>query len=428
MNLAFYLAEYRPERDQRSSVPGGPTKSIRGLTQALSRRGHRVIILAQGDDDTVATEDAVRVRVFRRPSSNVPFAVSRDLLDYLRRNPDSLDGIVLNGVFHPHLAPLAFVARRSRLPYLVSPFDPYHSMTFRHHRFRKIVYWHLIERRLLQASAGILVMIEGHATHLRARGINAPVLTVPTGMDFVSADAPAPREPEGETVRLGYLGRMDAWHKGLDLLLNGVAAVVDRFPGLRLTVTGTGPDEPSMKQLAARLGLSDVVSFTGADLRAPFEIISGWDALIAPSRFDGYPITVLEAMVARRPVIISTEAGLSEHVERAGCGLVIQPSVAGVADGIARLMGRRDEWPDMAAAGYAYVEEHFAWDTIARNAAGEIARLLGVVDQAAEAQAPNLEQTSCASESPGFVGALWRTAETMEASPQEDPSVSPRKN
>lgn len=393
MNLGFYLAEYRADGDPAAHVPGGPIRTVRGMTQALSRQGHRALIFAQGEHDTVATEGTVPVRVFRRPSRNIPFSISRDLLSYLRTNPDSLDGIVLNGVFHPDLAPLALAARRSGLPYLVSPFDPYHPITFRNHPLRKAAYWRLIERRLLQGSAGVLVMIERHETYVRARGITVPVLTVPNGIDHGATREPIRRTPTGDSVHLGYLGRMDAWHKGVDLLLDGFAAVTDRFPAVRLTLTGSGADEPRLRQLAVRLGLSEVVTFTGVDDRWPVEIISDWDALIAPSRFDGYPLTVLEAMVAERPVLVSTEAGLAEHVERAGCGLTIRPSTAGVADGIARLMARRADWPSMAAAGRVYATEHFDWDAIARNTARDIAVLLGVAEGSVTARSPAAAET-----------------------------------
>ena len=387
MNLGFYLAEYRALGDPDAPVPGGPARTVRGLTQSLSRQGHRVTVFAQGNRDSVTSEGAVPVRVFRRPSATVPFSVAPDLLDYLRTNPDALDGVVLNGVFHPDLARLALAARRSGLPYLVSPLDPYHPAIFRRHRLRKAAYWRLIERRLLQASAGVLVMIDGHGAYLNARGITAPFVTVPTGIDHGAARTRVRPAPLGGAVRLGYLGRMDSWHKGVDLLLEGFAAVTDRFPGLRLTLTGSGPDEPRLKQMAAQLGLSGAVTFTGADHRSSVEILSDWDALITPSRFDGYPMTVLEAMVAERPVVVSTEAGISDHVERAGCGLTIPPSARGVADGISRLLARQDDWPSMAARGRAYVAKHFDWDTIARNAAHDVAGLLGIA--AGPATAPN---------------------------------------
>lgn len=377
MRLAFYLDHYYNARfhyRQPQAGPAtsdGPSTAVRGLTQAMARHGSRLTIIAHGPERVTFQDGLVEVQVFPRPTRAVPFTVSRDLLRWLRKTAPALDAIVLNGMFLPDLVPLARTATRLGLPYIVEPHDPYHPVVFAKGRLRKRFYWAAVERRILQGSAAIQVLSSTHREHLRRLGIARPVITIGNGFDErLVALLPTPWRAADNTVTIGYLGRMDAWHKGLDVLLQGVATARMRLPELRLVMQGPDwGDAARLRALASSLGLDDIVTFRTPDPSPATTIIGGWDALIAPSRFDGFPLTVVEAMLAERPVICSVEAGVIEHVDRAGCGIGIIPTAEGVADGIARLLARRDEWPTMGTSGRSYAMTNLTWDSIGESAA-----------------------------------------------------------
>jgi glycosyltransferase involved in cell wall biosynthesis len=283
----------------------------------------------------------------------------------------------LNGAFHPDLPLLASAAREGGIPYVVSPFDPLNPALFSKHALRKQAYWRLVERSLLNRAAAVQVMADAHCKYLGRLGITSPSITVPNGYDVEPADLGPIRPASTGSIRLGYLGRIDAWHKGLDLLIEGFGLVANRHPGIRLVLQGADwGDELKLKELAGRLGLTDSVTFKGRSWDSSVGVISEWDIFLSASRFDGFQQTVIEAMLAGRPVVCSSEAGSAEHVERAGCGVVIQPSPEGVAAGILQLVNRRTEWPAMGASGRAYVLEHLNWDRIAVDASGAYSRLI----------------------------------------------------
>lgn len=367
MRLAFYLAHY--------PAPGGTTTAVRGLTQALAELGHDVEILCQGSTTRVWAESGIRIRQFSRPIARVPFLVSPHLLAHAVRNRPGYDLLVLNGMFHRDLPSLALAARKARTPYVVVPHDPYHPALFRQRRIWKEIYWRLVERGLLENAAAIQVLAGRHRSHLLMRGVRRPIVEAPNGID-ATAKAMQRRFGDESTVTVGALGRVDAWHKGLDLLLASAASLRDRGIPLRVVIQGRDQsDAPRLRHLAHDLRISDRVAFLEGSPNA-IATIAGWDILAVASRFEGFGLTASEAMIAGTPVLCSEEAGVAEHVQRAGCGVVVPPTVEGLTSGLLDLLERREEWPRMASAGQAYATTELRWDRIASSVAMQYQKLV----------------------------------------------------
>lgn len=403
MRLEFYLGHYDQAYEHYAKpagghlVSGGPSTAVRGLTQALAEQGHDISIVAHGHETIMFRDGPVSVQVFKRPQGKAPFMVSRDLLRHIQDIANTRDALVLNGIFHPDLLAISIAARRAGLPYIIAPHDPYHPALFKTHSHRKHIYWLAIERRLLQQSAAIQVLSSTHEKHLRALNIDRPVITVPNGYDIDPLQPSLPHCCEQGEVTLGYLGRLDAWHKGIDVLLEGFAQVRLHHPEVRLILQGPDwGDTPMLEGLVSRLRLNDVVEFRAPDPTPAPAIIAGWDALIAPSRFDGFPFTVLEAMVAARPVICSFEAGVVEHVLAAGCGIGIEPTMEGVEDGILELLARRSEWSNMGLSGHRYLLTDLNWSHIAERAARSYRSALSAPDLRRDTVSPHAPARSTA--------------------------------
>lgn len=382
MRLAFFTDSYYAASritGEACATPDGPSAAVQGLAHGLGRNGHTISILAHGRHRTDFTEGPVSVQVFRRPAPSLPFRVSRHLVRHLRDMSHRIDALVINGMFQPRMLPVAIAAHRAGMPYIIASHGCYHPAMLANNPRRKTIYWSLIERWMLQQSAAIQVLSSTHERHLRALGITRPVITVPNGTDpGTRPPPPAAHREQSAPPRLGYLGRIDIWTKGLDILLEGFARAGERAPDLELIIQGPDRgDVATLRQQAARLRIEDRVQFRPPEPVPAVETIAGWDALIAPSRFDGFPLTVVEAMLAQRPVICSAEAGAIEHVHRAGCGFEVTPCPDSIADGIRQWLDRREHWPAMGASGYRYATTCLSWDTIARDAADAYAAIVG---------------------------------------------------
>jgi glycosyltransferase involved in cell wall biosynthesis len=130
------------------------------------------------------------------------------------------------------------------------------------------------------------------------------------------ANAPPPPSPGppiglpfGPGVRLLVIGRLDE-QKGIDRLLDALAREPMRSAAWSLCVVGDGKARQELVAQATRLGLGERVRFAG--FLPGSRVLREADWLLAPSRSEGMPLTVLEAMEAGVPVMASA---ISSHVE-----------------------------------------------------------------------------------------------------------------
>ncbi|MFL5307692.1 MAG: glycosyltransferase family 4 protein [Polyangia bacterium] len=114
--------------------------------------------------------------------------------------------------------------------------------------------------------------------------------------------------PTGEPLRVVVLGRLDIQQKGLDLLLDHVEQAGPSMPPLQLALVGDGP---ARDQLAARLARSPTLAARTriAPWSDPASVLRGADLLLLPSRYEGVPLVMLEAMAMGVPVVASDLPG-----------------------------------------------------------------------------------------------------------------------
>ncbi|CAN5201663.1 glycosyltransferase family 4 protein [soil metagenome] len=109
--------------------------------------------------------------------------------------------------------------------------------------------------------------------------------------------------PHAEPKHILFLGRLDIWQKGVDLLLESYAKIADRI-GYPLVIAGHGSDEKKLKELAKKLNIEDKISFTGGAYGdAKTKLISEALFVAFPSRHDELSLWALEALASGMPIV-----------------------------------------------------------------------------------------------------------------------------
>jgi glycosyltransferase involved in cell wall biosynthesis len=300
-----------------------------------------------------------------RPS----FRISPRLAAYLGNlAPGSL--VILNGIFHASVYSLSRLCRQHSIPYIIAPHDVYSPPMFRKSPQLKWVYWWLLEKRMLQQAIGVQVLDMRQAEWLKSLGVNAPFLEVPNGITDDSDFNPTFHS--NRVPRLFFFGRMDIYHKGLDWLLEAVREIESEPIDLVIQ----GPDEgdrPRLEQLAQ--GMARVRFLEPEFERSAVAMMGEHDIFCLPSRFEGFGLAALEAMVAARVLLVSEASGIAPHVLASGCGVVVPPSVAGIKRGLRNLLERRQEWQQMGMQGRQYALERLDWRVIGAAALEEYERI-----------------------------------------------------
>jgi glycosyltransferase involved in cell wall biosynthesis len=154
---------------------------------------------------------------------------------------------------------------------------------------------------------------------------------------------PWPEEPG----RMACVARLEVWAKGQDVLFEALSCPEWRDRDWRLTLCGDGPDRGYLEALARFYRIAGRVSFAGH--------IGGigraWEEneiLLLPSRSEGTPLSLLEALVAGRPAVVTDVGDSARWVEEGETGFVADaPSAASFGRALERAWERRAGWREM---------------------------------------------------------------------------------
>ncbi len=140
---------------------------------------------------------------------------------------------------------------------------------------------------------------------------------------------------------LASVGRLECVQKGQDLLLEALAAPHRAGRAVEVHLYGDGPDRAYLERLVQYHGL-DNVRFCGF-VNDVAEIWRKSHALVLPSRYEGLPLAVAEAMLCARPCVVTDVMGNAELIEDGATGFVAPaPTAAQIGEALDRAWQERD--------------------------------------------------------------------------------------
>ena len=333
---------------------GGVATSVLALSRGMAQRGHRIDIVVL-DDSSAAWIKDVDLTVHALGSGAGSYRYSKALVPWLRKHGGDYDRVIVNGIWQY----LSFAAWRryagSTIPYYVFPhgmLDPWFKETFPLKHLKKWLYWPWAEYRVLRDAAAVIFTSEEERLlarksfwlyHAREKvsplGIAASEVSPNAKSEFFS------RYPQLQNTRnFLFLGRLHP-KKGCDILLDGFAKI---SPGNGTSLVLAGPDqvgwEQELRKQVARLNLTERVVFTGM-LEGTLKqgALASADAFVLPSHQENFGISVVEALAAGVPVLISNRVNIWREIDADRAGYVESDDVAGTT----RLLQR---WLDTSSA------------------------------------------------------------------------------
>lgn len=359
---------------------GGPVFAVHGLCRELAELGHEVHVYTTSIDGPGNLEvpvgvpverDGVRVSYFEANQSR-RLAVASGMKARLHETLASFDVLHIHSIFlwPPWIA--ARVARRRRVPYVISPRGMLvRDLIERRSRLAKTAWLRWMERKNLERAAAM--HFTSDLEHEEATRLGIPMrraAVIPNGVDLheMASAANGSANAELDELLAGgpfvlSLGRIH-WKKGLDQLIVSL-----RFaPQVRAVIAGNDEEgyRNTLEKLAADHGVRDRVFFSGAIYGpAKWRLLRAARALVLPSQSENFANVVLEAMASERAVVVSRGVGLAEIVQRAGCGIVVEAQPADLGAALNRLWNDEDLRRAMGAKGRELVEREYQWSKIA---------------------------------------------------------------
>jgi len=202
----------------------------------------------------------------------------------------------------------------------------------------------------------------------RAWGLRQDEVTVVTnGIDLDRFSVHGARREETrralglrpDDIFLFSMGRLEEV-KRHDVQIRAMAEVRKTLPNCRLLIAGTGRLEESLRALIRELRLDGNVTLLGNRDDVP-ELLDACDIFTLSTRLEGLPLSVIEAMAARRPVVVTAAEGMEQVVEDGVTGLIVPVGdAAAFASAVLRLARDPGMRRRLGEAGRARAEREFS--------------------------------------------------------------------
>jgi glycosyltransferase involved in cell wall biosynthesis len=348
------------ERDQRHPWAGGAELHVTETGRHFARAGYEPVLLCTRFPGAAAEEmqDGIRVRRFGNRLTYylmLPFIVRQEL-----REPGSV-----------------IIENLNKLPFCSSLYARVPTVVVAHHLFG----WTAFQQVPLPVAAmvvgserlipwfyrrqPIVAVSPSTRDDLTRRGVPAAhIVVIPNGLNH-SRYVPGPQPATAPTVLV--LGRIEAY-KRIDLVLRAMQRLLARVPAARLLVVGSGRGLEPLRQLAANLGLTDCVTFTGfVDEDTKVRCIQQAAVVVNTSEKEGWGLTILEANACGVPTVASDVPGLRDAVRSGETGLLVPPGdVEQLTTALVRLLTSEAERQRLAAGARAWSLQ-FSWEQSARQ-------------------------------------------------------------
>ncbi len=194
-----------------------------------------------------------------------------------------------------------------------------------------------------------------------AAGSGSTVVNIPNAVEVPVPQVPY--RPGGTPLRLLFVGRF-AYNKGLDILMAVAQRLVENGQGeaVRFELAGDGPLLAHYKAA----GLPENVALLGrVDDDRLFQLYTECDALVLPTRFEGMPTVVLEAMARSRPIIVSDVGATAELVDAQNGALVPKGDAGALHAAIMDFLAMgREQRERLGNTSWERAQRRFDWQAV----------------------------------------------------------------
>lgn len=337
MRIAIFTNTYYPTLN-------GVANCVAAYRRGLERHGHEVYIFAPcpGEHDPVVDEP----RILRFPAVPLPGEWDYDIaVPYSRPVMGALRDVTFDLVHTQHPVWVgvwgAMFARWAGLPLVTTIHTEYELYTRLVPLPEQLVDAYLKARVSTYCNRCHVVTtpVASARERLIKQGVLSPVELVPNPVELSRMPTPdragtrAALGIPADAFTMGFIGRL-APEKNLDLVLDAAAIVMRQIPEARFLMVGDGPEMKGLRTHAAKAGLADRVTFTGAVAHARVaHYHATLDAFMTASMSETQPLAYTEAMAVGTPIVAVRAPGAQDMVDHGCNGLLSDPAhgAAGLA-------------------------------------------------------------------------------------------------
>jgi glycosyltransferase involved in cell wall biosynthesis len=263
----------------------------------------------------------------------------------------------------------------------ISPRGVFSKVALSRSKYKKLLFRIIFDFLIVRKIYGFVALNIGEERSIKELYPNKRIIVAPNGVRYNYTghcyfDRNFREKYQQSIVNIGFLGRFDVYIKGLDILLNSYVEYQARTTNIKIKLTFVGEhrnkNEFSSTDFFRKISRK-LVDKSMFDVRPPsygdakWEEITKFDVLIQPSRTEGMPNTVLEAMSIGVPCVVSKQTNMSDIIHEAQCGWVTDLNEDSLLN-IFTHLEKMDKITMIRSGinGMKYVKKNLTWDIVSK--------------------------------------------------------------
>lgn len=257
---------------------------------------------------------------------------------------------------------------KSRIPFIIVPRGELTQGAQAQKKWKKkIANWLLFSRVARRAAAIQYLTNQEQATS--GTKWNKKGFVIPNGVSLPPQTIK--NYQPGTPVKLLYIGRLNIFHKGLDLLVQACALVKEKFEKSHVTLDIYGPDLEDNRErllcMVQELGLTPWVRIHKELYKTDkIHALQQTDVFVMTSRFEGHPMGLIEALAYGLPCLATTGTNMREQIEKYNAGWTADNTVESIAAALEKMLKERDQFATKSTNARRLAEQ-YDWAEIAKQ-------------------------------------------------------------
>ena len=274
------------------------------------------------------------------------------------------DLVVFHEAYRVEYLKISKILRKNKIPYIIIPHGELTNEAQKKKWLKKKVANLLLFNRFIGGAAAIQCLSERELNSTRFGKMKF------VGTNGIDMPKKQKQSFNDGGIKFTYIGRLDSYIKGLDLLINAVAVNKRLMIENNCTLTLYGPDRfgrgDRIRGLISENGVSEIVTLKSEVSGETKEsVLIASDVFVQTSRSEGMPMGILEALSYGLPVLITEGTTLGGYVKEYNAGWVAETSVDSIGRMFEHVVGERALLDKKSYNAVNLVKNNFEWSKIA---------------------------------------------------------------
>lgn len=301
---------------------------------------------------------------------NIDFDFKYYFFDDVNLKPEfyqSFDLVIFHGVYFWDFLAIASLLKKNKIPYCIKPHSSLMRIAQKKSWLKKTIANFLFFDKFINYSNGIIYTNKDEEVNSKLYGVRKFIEA--NGIDFPYVDPVRDVNQYENKKRFIYLSRIDFNHKGIDVLLDALKILhargfSDKYE-FRFYGKGSLEDERRLEQSLKEIGSPSLRFYGPCYGEEKIAAFKESDVFVLTSRYEGFPMALLEAMHQRLPCLVTPGTNISEIVANFDVGWLVDFKAEKIADGFENII--KESHAQILKKGEnarAYVLNKHDWKTL----------------------------------------------------------------